>query len=293
MKISVLTATYNRAGLLNRLYASLLVNSKFDVPVEWLIMDDGSTDNTKRVVEGFQKDKMIEIHYFRQQNKGKMAAINALVEKAKGDLIVECDSDDYFTENAFQIIKETYEKCENTERLYAFCFEKVDISGKIMADVVKEGRTTLFDLYFKQGECGEKALVFTEVRKQYRHVLEEGERFVTEARMYHEMDKMYQILCIPKPIMICQYQEEGYTKNIQKIYKENPLGYYAYFKEIFEQNTKDMQFSKWMYAIKHYLLFAILTKQKHPIYNINGSKNKMMATLLYLPAKIKMKVEKW
>lgn len=46
MKISVLTPTYNRAGLLNRLYTSLIINSKYDVQIEWLIMNDGSTDNT-------------------------------------------------------------------------------------------------------------------------------------------------------------------------------------------------------------------------------------------------------
>lgn len=294
MKISVLTATYNRAGLLRQLYTSLLVNSKFDAEIEWLIMDDGSTDNTQRIVEDFQKDKIIEIKYAKQKNKGKMVAINELVRKVTGDLVIECDSDDYFTEDAFNIMKDTFQKYETEENLYAFCFEKIDKSGNKMADITKEGRTTLFDLYFKEGESGEKALVFfSEVRKQFSHCLEKEERFVTEARMYHQMDRYYQILCVPKPIMICDYQEGGYTKNIRKVFAENPFGYYEYFREIFEQDTRKMTFSKWLYAIKHYILFAILTKEKHPIQKIGGYKNKVMVGILYFPGWVKSKLEKW
>ena len=106
MKISVLTATYNRANLLDKLYASLLINSNNcpDVQLEWLVMDDGSTDNTKRIMEEYCKERLIDIKYFYQENQGKMTAINNLVKVATGDLIVECDSDDYFTRDAFRVV---------------------------------------------------------------------------------------------------------------------------------------------------------------------------------------------
>ena len=73
MKISILTATYNRAQLLDKLYASILINSNNcpEVQLEWLVMDDGSTDNTKRIVEEYCKENLIDVKYFHQENQGK------------------------------------------------------------------------------------------------------------------------------------------------------------------------------------------------------------------------------
>ena len=91
MKISVLTPTYNRANLLERLYKSLVKNLKYDIEIEWLIMNDGSTDETKNIIKRFIEENKIEIKYFEQENQGKMVSINKLVEKATGDLIIDCD----------------------------------------------------------------------------------------------------------------------------------------------------------------------------------------------------------
>ncbi len=79
MKISILTPTYNRKQLLQRLYNSILQNCDYGVEVEWVIMDDGSTDNTKETIEEWIKENKIEIKYHFQENQGKMAAINKLV----------------------------------------------------------------------------------------------------------------------------------------------------------------------------------------------------------------------
>ena len=110
LKLSILTATYNRANLLTRLYESILNNLNKDINVEWLIMDDGSTDDTKEVVQEIIEQNRFEIKYFFQENQGKMQAINNLIEAVEGDLIIECDSDDYFTKEAFHNIKDEYEK---------------------------------------------------------------------------------------------------------------------------------------------------------------------------------------
>ena len=160
MKISILTPTYNRKKLLKRLYTSLLENSKYEVDIEWLIMDDGSTDNTKEIVKEFIKENKIKIKYYKQENQGKMSAINKLVTEATGDLIIDCDSDDYFTHNAFEIIKEEYNKYKNEENIYGLCFLKYDQNNNNMGNEFKNIKTTMFDLYFKEGETGEKAIVF-------------------------------------------------------------------------------------------------------------------------------------
>lgn len=290
MKISVLTPTFNRANLLDRLYKSLVKNKKYIQDIEWLIMDDGSKDNTKSVVEKFKEDNKIEIKYYYQENQGKMIAINKLVGQATGDFIIDCDSDDYFTEDAFKIVKEAFEENKEEKDIYALCFLKYDQKGKNMGNNFKKQKTTMFDLYFKEGETGEKALVFfSNIRKQYKHQLEKNERFVTEARMYHKMDEKYQMICVNKPIMICEYQEEGYTKNISKQFKENPNGYYKYFQEILQKDMKGVSLKKRLYAIKHYILFSYLTKSKNNLKKIGDLKNKILYLILYIPGILKSK----
>lgn len=288
MKISILTATYNRADLLSRLYESILNNLKDNIEAEWLIMDDGSIDETKLVVETFISQNNLQIKYFSQENQGKMSAINNLSENAKGDLIIECDSDDYFSNNAFESIQNAYEKYQNEmQKCYALCFLKYDQTGKNMGNNFKKEISKMFDLYFKEGENGEKALVFnSKIRKQYKYELENGEKFITEARMFHKMDEKYDIVCINEPIMICEYQTEGYTKNITKQFKENPHGYFNYFKEILQKDMKGVSFNKRLYAIKHYMLFATLTKQKNIIKQVNGVFNKILLMFLYIPGKL-------
>ena len=291
MRISVLTPTYNRANLLERLYASLVQNSKFGIEIEWLIIDDGSTITPKEIVDRFIVENKIIIKYFEQENKGKMEAINYLVQKATGDLIVDCDDDDYFTENAFKIIKSTYEKNVNTNDCYAMCFLKYNQNQENMGKQFQEEKTTMFDLYFKQGEDGEKALVFfSEIRKKYKHELVNGERFVTESRMYHKMDLTNNIICVNEPIMICEYQKDGYTKNIINEFKQNPFGYYEYFKEIFEHDMNNMIFSKRLYVIKHFILFTYLTKNKNSLNKVRGLLNRLLYIALYIPGIVKTRI---
>lgn len=296
MKISVLTATYNREKLLDKLYASLLINSNScpQIELEWLIMDDGSTDNTKTVCENYMLEKLIDVKYFYQENRGKMSAINSLVQKATGDLIIECDSDDYFTKDAFLIILQALSKCEDMRNIYALVFLKYDQDGKNMGNnfIKDDFHSTMFDLYFKEGITGEKALVFNnKIRKNFKYELEKDEKFVTEARLHHKMDLQYEVACFNKPIMICEYKKDGYTKNINKQFTKSPYGYYEYFKEIFDQDMRGTTLKKRMYVYKHYILFSILTKQEKPIKNVKGNLNKIMVALLYFPGMVMTKLK--
>ena len=192
---------------------------------------------------------------------------------------------------AFDIIKNEYQKCDKSD-IYALCFLKYDQNGNNMGNLFKNEKTTMFDLYFKEGENGEKALVFfADVRKKYKHELEHNEKFVTEARMYHKMDVKYKMICINKPIMICEYQKDGYSKNIIKQFKNNPYGYYKYFQEILEKDMKGVKFSKRLYVIKHYILFGKLINAKKSLNKIMSTKNKILYCLLYVPGRIKTKMK--
>ena len=262
MKLSILTATYNRANFLEKLYKSIVNNLDNNLEIEWLIMDDGSEDETSKVVESFLQESKIQIKYYTQENQGKMAALNNLIQHVTGDLVVDCDSDDYFADNAFAIIAEEFEKTEK-KGLYAICFLKQNENGKIDGTNFKNDTSTMFDLYFKEGTTGEKNLVYySEIRKQYKHKLEKNEKFITEARMYHEMDEKYKIKCINKPITIGDYQENGYTSNIQTTFKSSPFGYLKYFEEILAKDFKGVSWKKRLYVIKHYILFLTLTEEK-------------------------------
>lgn len=293
MKISILTPTYNRANLLKNLYKSILENCRdCKLQVEWLIMDDGSKDETKLMVERFISDKKLEIKYFYQENSGKMQALNKLVQKCNGDFIIECDSDDYFSNNAFETIEKAIEKDKNLENIYALVFLKYDQNGNNMGNKFPENEyeSKMFDLYFKEGTIGEKALVFnSNIRKKYKYELENKEKFITEARLYHKMDLKYNVKCFNKEIMICEYREDGYSKNLNDMFIKYPYGYFEYFKEMFEQNLKGIKLNKRMYIYKHYILFSILTKQKKILKNVKGSINKLAIAILYIPGAIATK----
>ena len=290
MKLSILTATYNRANYLAKLYESIKENLKYNITPEWIIVDDGSTDDTKNIVEEFIKENRIIIKYMYQKNSGKMSAINEAVKMATGDLIVDCDSDDYFSDNGFEIIEKNAEKLLKDEELYGMAFLKKEENGKISGKEFsqKEYKTTMLDLYFKEDIGGEKILVYNgKIRKMYSHQLEHNEKFITEARMYHKMDEKYKLLAINEVIEIGSYIEDGYTKNINKTFKENPYGYYMYFKELLQKNMKDVKFSKRLYAIKHYILFGYLTKNRFNVNLIKDRLNKLLYIILYFPGIMK------
>lgn len=233
--------------------------------IEWIIIDDGSTDKTKELVNKWIKENKIEIKYIYQKNSGKMSAINRGMEEVTGELVVDCDSDDYFAENAFKIISQNVKKLLTSKEIYALCFLKQNKQGNISGKKFKENflKTTMFDLYFKDDIQGEKILVFnSKIRKKFKHELEGEEKFITEARMYHKMDKKYKILCINEAIEIGDYEDDGYTKNIRRTFYEAPKGYYKFFKEIFWKALFKANVKKKIYVVKHFILFWIL-KNKH------------------------------
>ncbi len=290
MKISVITPTYNRKDTLGKLYNSILNNLQCDIEIEWLIMDDGSTDGTEEYIQKFKEEKKICIKYYKQENQGKMKAINNLVPYADSDFLVECDSDDYFTENAFKTIKNN---CILKEKIYAYVFLKSNEKNEIIGNEFKSNnfKSKMFDLYYKQGINGDKALVYnTKIRKQYKYKIEEGENFSTEARLHHEIDEKYDVLCFNEIVMICKYQEDGYSKNIKNIFKKNPNGYFKFFEEMLKKDFSGVKWEKRIYIIKHYILFKYLSKQKMDLRKTSFV-NKLLIFILYIPGIIKSYVK--
>ena len=290
MKISILTATYNRANLLPRLYESILENNKTYSNFEWLIMDDGSKDNTKEIVTNWQNDNKIDIKYYYQENAGKMAAINNLIDYSNGDIIIEMDSDDYFLPGVFKKISNDYKHLD--KNAYGILYRN-DIPGKeVISKFPFENEIKkLFDLHYRYNFNFDTAITFrSEIRKKFKYELVDNERFITEASTYYKMDDKYHGLLVKSDtILVREYQEDGYSENIIKIFKKYPKGYYKFFNYLVNHNKKGLSFNKKLYFMKHYILFSVLNNKTYyeSLKNINNLLDRMFFTSLYIPGKIK------
>lgn len=106
-KITVFTPTYNRAHCLHRVYDSInrqtlkMIDDQYIF--EWVIVDDGSNDNTKEIIQKWQKDSSFEIVYYYQKNQGKPIASRKGIELARGELFLFADSDDEFLPETFSV----------------------------------------------------------------------------------------------------------------------------------------------------------------------------------------------
>ena len=118
-RLTIFTPTYNRAYILPQLYDSLCEQTCQDF--EWLIVDDGSTDNTWELIEKWMHEERVEIRYFFQENSGKMMAHNKAVQDSKSELFMWVDSDDYLC--SAQVVGEviSYWDCHNKESKDDIC----------------------------------------------------------------------------------------------------------------------------------------------------------------------------
>ena len=91
--------------------------------------------------------------------------------------------------------------------------------------------------------------------------------------------------------MICDYLSQGYSKNIKKVFMQNPNGYYEYFKQLLNFDMSGVLFRKRLYAIKHYILFCALTGKKNITKEIRGTLNKFLVLILKIPGYVKTKID--
>ena len=128
--VTIFTPTYNRARLLKRLYESLKEQS--DKDFEWVIVDDGSKDNTKEVVEDFIKEDIIPIKYLKKENEGKHIAINLGCDMAEGELFFIVDSDDYIPKDSIEQVKKDWEKYRENKSIAGLVYLKAWENGNLM-----------------------------------------------------------------------------------------------------------------------------------------------------------------
>ncbi len=226
--LTVFTPAYNRADKLKRLYESLLgqTNGAF----LWLVVDDGSEDDTGELIHSFQREGKLEIRYTRQENGGKMRAHNLGVKLADTPLFVCLDSDDHFTKTAVDDILTLWAGNED-ETLAGIVAHKGADEEHILygAAFPKSGRSSLKGLY-EAGFRGETTLVFrTELLKRFPFPEIEGEKYVPEDVAYDRIDEGHEYLISDKILTVCELVSEGLTDRVDDLREKNPTGWFIYY----------------------------------------------------------------
>ena len=276
--ITVFTPSYNRKHTLGALYKSLLKQDTKNF--EWLIVDDGSKDNTEEYVKELQKENKIKINYVYKQNGGKHSAYNVGLENAKGDVFVCIDSDDEFKENVLGHIEKDFKSIEKKSDIAGFMYVQnyTNDKDKTIGTGFKEDGMidTYYNIYHKHNVTGDKLIVFkTKVAKEFCFPIIEDERFVPEALIYNRTNSKYKFVCSNFVTSYKEYLQEGYSNNYFKLVKKNPLGNMLYFRELYD-------IEKRLYNIYGYILFGIYGKKKLR-YMIKNHPAKIRIFFLYVP----------
>lgn len=232
MKFTIFTPTYNREGLLISLYESLKKQTFKDF--EWLIVDDGSVDNTNETVQHFIKENILNISYYYKENGGKQRAYNYALDNAKGELFICLDSDDEYVSNALEIILEYWKKVEKNAKIVGMGYLSTYPDGSTIGSEFPNDEMveTQFNIYNKYKVTGDKGLMFrTEVIKNYKFPVFDGEKFTTEALVYNRIAEKYEMLYINEKIEIKQYHEDGLTAKYNDLLLRNPKGNALYHNE--------------------------------------------------------------
>lgn len=278
MKVTILTPTYNRLNTLPRLYDSLLKQTSKEF--EWLIIDDGSKDNTKNYVNNIIKENKITIKYFYKNNGGKHRALNYGINKAINELIFFVDSDDWLKEDAVEQILYYGEKYKNNPKVACLSFHRaypnMEISGPHYKQ--KEFISNYVDYRINEHVIGEGSeVVFADKLKEFPFLEIEGENFLSEGYLWIKMGMKYDTVYIDKAIYYFEYLQDGLTKNILKIKGKNPKGCVEVYKLYFNKNIKLIPKTKAMIKYINYSKIAKYTIKK----SYKDCKSKLLFILVY------------
>ncbi len=224
--ITIFTPTYNRAYIIGNLYESLKKQTNKDF--EWLVVDDGSTDNTESMFTELLADKRdFPVRYIKQTNGGKHRAINRGVKEARGEMFFIVDSDDTLTCDAVEKIKKWFFSLDGS-----FKFAGVSgLRGHKNNEVIGGGGNGINYVDAtnlerkKKNLLGDKAEVYyTDVLKKYPFPEFEGEKFITEEVVWNKIAADgYYIRWFSDIIYFTEYLDDGLTKTSNR-YSVNPQG---------------------------------------------------------------------
>lgn len=230
--LTVFTPVYNRAHTLKRTYESLCRQDCRDFI--WLIIDDGSTDQTSKLVQSWQnKENGFEIQYIYKENGGMHTAHNTAYENIHTELNVCIDSDDRIALGAVKKIRDTWEKVRDKGYAGIIALD-ADFSGNIIGKGFPEGMVdTTLGGYYATGGSGDKKLIYrTDVINSVPpYPVFPGEKYVGLVYKYTLVDQKYKLYAMNEVVCEVEYQADGSTGTMWKQYLKNPKGF-AFLRKI-------------------------------------------------------------
>lgn len=222
MLITILTPTYNRSNLLPELYESLLRQTSKDF--EWLIVDDGSSDNTKEVLKRMSQGSIFPVRYFYKRNGGKHTAVNMGVKNAGGQLVLILDSDDELPPTAIADIAEAYKPIKGRQEFAGVCGYMAHRDGQVIGLPLVEVEASEIVLRYKYNVCGDMCEVFrTDVLREFPFPEIKDERFCPECLVWNRIARKYRLHVFPKVVYLRDYLDGGLTSNIVRIRMNSPI----------------------------------------------------------------------
>lgn len=229
-KIAVFTPTYNRARLLPQLFESLQEQTRFDF--YWLVVDDGSTDDTRDVVESFQKTAKFEIKYVYKENGGKHTAINMMLDMINAELVLIVDSDDFISEDTIETILQDYSNLNtdgpDTEDICQMIYLRATFNGAVIGDSfpVDCGLVDPIECMVNGGVKGDKCdVLVTKAFRNCRFPVYPAENFMGETVLWYlAYQKDRKIFVRNKVLYYCEYREDGLTMSGRPMRIRQPFG---------------------------------------------------------------------
>ena len=255
--LTIFTPAYNRAYTLHLGYEALLRQTCQDF--EWLIVDDGSTDNTRELVAGWIKENKIPIRYHYQENQGMHGAHNTAYRLITTELNTCIDSDDYMPDDAVEKIV-TFWKKYGSNQVAGIIGLDADFQGNIIGTTFTEKQTTLGNFYAQGGKGDKKMIYRTEIINQYpEYPLFKGEKYVSLGYKYELIDQDYSLLTLNEVLVKVEYRPDGSSMNMFRQYIKNPQGF-AFIRKSSMQLAPTAK-RRFMEAI-HYISSSLILKNK-------------------------------
>lgn len=255
--LTIFTPAYNRAYTLHLGYEALLRQTCQDF--EWLIIDDGSTDNTRELVAGWIKENKIPIRYHYQENQGMHGAHNTAYRLITTELNTCIDSDDYMPDDAVEKIV-TFWKKQGSNEVAGIIGLDADFQGNIIGTTFTEKQTTLGNFYAQGGKGDKKMIYRTEITNKYpEYPLFKGENYVSLGYKYELIDQDYPLLTLNEVLVKVEYRPDGSSMNMFRQYIKNPQGF-AFIRKSSMQLAPTAK-RRFMEAI-HYVSSSLILKNK-------------------------------
>lgn len=255
--LTIFTPAYNRAHTIERTYQSLIRQTCKDFL--WLIVDDGSTDGTKKLVEGWIRENKIPISYIYQENQGMHGAHNTAYKNITTELNTCIDSDDWMPHDAVEKIINAWKEHRHENYAGIIGLDQT-ADGKLIGTNFPENlKETTLQGFYEAGGQGDKKLVYrTDIIKQYpEYPLFKGERYVGLAYKYMLIDQDWKLITLNEPLVTVEYQLEGSSFSMYRQYWNNPKGF-AFFRKTEMICTKSLK--RQFIVCAHYVSSSIISK---------------------------------